>query len=533
MISSHLTVLVDSASRTPLSGVFRLPRYEPATNRVIEWQTITYQQFLHDVETAARYWTRLLANRGIPPRSTIGLWIGGFTYNDIVIIYGITRANYIPQLFTLRLPNPLAIYSLMQKAGARALVYEPCFAANVADAPVPTFLAVPQHTLDVTGAFLPALPSASEDDIAFVFHTSGSTSGSPKLVPCTYRWLSSAIQKSNQICKPSNTHRQDVTVWMGSLCHIAQTFMLLGSLQHGSCVIQPSKIDFSSEELLDMIERCGLNRLNQFSTFLSTHFRNARKDNKLLVKLQGLDEALYCGLSLPRDDEEWAMKNSIKIRNLFGSTECNAMLLSIGGKAQDAPFLRPMDGVSYSFQPIVSCGAERDQGHQSSARMLELVVLADSPDCPDISLRHQDGHFHTGDLFVEVAPGSYMFRGRDDDWIKTENSLRCDTKAIEDNIKATCGHLVKNCVAVGTGRPFPALFVEPMDSSISPDVLKQEIIRRTRKFNSMRYYHEQITLPRFITVVSQGTLPRTAKGNIRRKEVEEKYKTLLDQIYTR
>ncbi len=140
--------------------------------------------------------------------------IGGFTYNDVVIIYGITRAGYIPQLFTLRLPNPLAIYSLMQKAGAAALVYEPCFSASVVGSPVPAFLAIPQDSIDVTGTVLPDLPPASDDDVAFVFHTSGSTSGSPKLVRCTYRWLRSAIHKSNLISKPANIHRQDVTVWM-------------------------------------------------------------------------------------------------------------------------------------------------------------------------------------------------------------------------------------------------------------------------------------------------------------------------------
>lgn len=62
--------------------------------------------------------------------------------------------------------------------------------------------------------------------------------------------------------------------------------------------------------------------------------------------------------------------------------------------------------------------------------MLEFVVLADSGDCPNASLRASDGHFHTGDLFQEVSPGSYVFRGRDDDWIKTETSLRCDTKYV-------------------------------------------------------------------------------------------------------
>lgn len=102
------------------------------------------------------------------------------------------------------------------------------------------------------------------------------------------------------------------------------------------------------------------------------------------------------------------------------------MLLSVGGVERDAPLLRPLDGVSYTFRPIAP--AQTESGHQSTARLLELIILAESGDCPDLSLRHEDGDFHTGDLFIEATPGSYVFRGRDDDWIKSENSLRCDTK---------------------------------------------------------------------------------------------------------
>lgn len=65
---------------------------------------------------------------------------------------------------------------------------------------------------------------------------------------------------------------------------------------------------------MDMIERCNLNRLTQFAAFLSVHLQNSRRDNKLLAKLQGLDEVLYSGLPLPRDDEEWALKNGIKLK---------------------------------------------------------------------------------------------------------------------------------------------------------------------------------------------------------------------------
>jgi len=107
------------------------------------------------------------------------------------------------------------------------------------------------------------------------------------------------------------------------------------------------------------------------------------------------------------------------------------MLASVGKKGQDVPLFVPLEGTSYGFFPV-----EFDNGpststaaHQSSTgQLLELVVLSESGDCPDFSLRSADGHFHTNDFFSEVEPGKYLSRGRSYDWIETEHGLRCDTK---------------------------------------------------------------------------------------------------------
>lgn len=96
------------------------------------------------------------------------------------------------------------------------------------------------------------------------------------------------------------------------------------------------------------------------------------------------------------------------------------MMVSNGGNGPDAALLRPIHGTAYVFEPV---GSEDDD-----RQLLELIVLPSSPDCPPESFRDQYGRFHTGDLFIEAMPGLYSFCGRGDDWIKTENSLRCDTR---------------------------------------------------------------------------------------------------------
>jgi len=529
-LRSHLTVLETSASLYSSLPAFRIPQVDAASGQVTQWRPVTYNQFQSDVELFARYWARTLKTDGIPRRSVVGLWLSGMTYNDVLHIYGMSRAGYVPQLFSLRLPNPTVIFELLCEAGAKALVYDSSFASILSNSPVPTHLALAMDTMDGLGGPLPEMPMYRGDQLVFVMHTSGSTSGSPKLVPCNATWLDAIVDKACQIGRPQDTTRQDVCVWMGSMCHIAQECHLLGSLQHGSCTIQPTKIVFSPEELMDMVVRCHMNRLNQFAGFLVSNIRASRQNLKLLTFLQSLDEISYSGLPLPEDDEAWAYSQGLRLKNVFGSTECGPMLLSIGGKGHTARLLRPLEGLSYGFSPV-DPPTSSESTHKSTGRMLELVIFSESRDCPALHMRQADGHFYTGDLFQEVSPGHFVSRGRNDDWIKSDNGLRCDTKSIEENVRKTCAHLVEECIVVGSGRSSPTLFVEAT-GDIDHNKLKKEIIRRTRLFHSRRYLHERITSPDFIIVVPSKSLPRTAtKGNIRRKAVEEKYKVELDRIY--
>ena len=105
----------------------------------------------------------------------------------------------------------------------------------------------------------------------------------------------------------------------------------------------------------------------------------------------------------------------------------------MGGHGRDASFLVPLEGTSHAFFPIESndelkLSTPAAAYQATTGRLLELVILSDSANCPDVSLRHADGHFHTGDLFVEAEAGKYIFRGRKGDWIMTESGAKCDTR---------------------------------------------------------------------------------------------------------
>ena len=141
--------------------------------------------------------------------------LGGTTYLDVLHVYGMARAGYVPQLFSLRLPNPDVVYELLNRAKAVYLIFDESFETIVSDSPVPRHAALEVKPEDVEGETLQPLENArlGPDSCIMIFHTSGSTSGSPKLVPCSLRWVNSMVSKSAKIAVPRRPRRQDVTVW--------------------------------------------------------------------------------------------------------------------------------------------------------------------------------------------------------------------------------------------------------------------------------------------------------------------------------
>ncbi|KAL6407600.1 hypothetical protein AUP68_08619 [Ilyonectria robusta] len=311
---------------------------------------------------------------------------------------------------------------------------------------------------------------------------------------------------------------------------------LMSFVDRGGCIVMPTKIPYSSQELQQMAKTCGINILNMFASFLGDFIRESRKDPALLATLQAFRACSHGGLPLATEEESWAREKGIKLLTLFASTEVGCIMQSATGPGLEGRFLQPFPGTSFRFIPI-SDSSSTAVG--SDNQLAELVIPKEAPDCPHCTLRDKEsGDFRTGDLFTEVAPGQFLFKGRNDDWIKMKTSLRCDTRAIEDNAMEVCSEdLISAAVVVGSGRPSPALFVEPRQEITKESLrdalaFKNEILRRITPFHERRYIHERIEDARLIILVPKSTLPRTGKGTIQRKMIERDYREVLDRMYS-
>lgn len=153
----------------------------------------------------------------------------GFTYADVVTIYALSRAGFIPQMFGFELPNTQIILTLLSSSSGKAIIHDPAKSGLLAQSStgLPCLPAIDYSQVsdsDVSHIELPPLPLANDQDHLFIYPTSGSVSGMPKVVPKTNKWLSTIQYKSNPAFAigyeeyKKNDLGQDVYVWT-LVCH--------------------------------------------------------------------------------------------------------------------------------------------------------------------------------------------------------------------------------------------------------------------------------------------------------------------------
>ncbi|KAF5253232.1 hypothetical protein FANTH_1828 [Fusarium anthophilum] len=524
--TTHLTVLQRAAQDTPSLPALKIP-YLSLDGELQGWKDITCSQLLHDVEQSARYWSHKFSNKGINTGSIIGLWLKGTTYLDLLHIWGISRAGYVPQLISAHLTSSTVVRQLLIDAKVKGLIHDPAIAVSVGE-DVATFPAA-----DFIGLAVEQFPLAevnsptSGHEIVFILHSSGSTSGKPKL-DCN-------MPKTEDVTfRGPGAEYQETNVASGSFCHVANALGFISYLNKGSCMTMPTPLPYSRPELRRMVKECTMTVLKMFSSFLADVIKEARKDPGLLAMLQSFDACTYGGLLLDKNEAAWAREQGINIVELFASTEVGCMMIGVGGR--HGKLLRMWPGSTFEMGPISVALADTSPGDApniaSRGIFVELVVPKYAPECPHPSLCDQDtGDFITGDIFLQVEPDRYISMGRNDDWIQMENSLRCDTRSIENNALEVCGEdLISAAVVVGAARTSPALIVEAKQLEDSGE-LQNKILHRITPFHERRYKHERILDSRLIVIVPNGAIPRTAKGSIQRKVVEKEFKEDLDRIY--
>lgn len=255
----------------------------------------------------------------------------GARYSDLVNLYSLARAGYIPQVFSLRMTvqgRPI-VFDMLASTGGKALIFDPTLVEYSADSPFPTFEIPELSTLSPVPEPLPELPDVAPTDIGIIFHTSGTTSGRPKPIPETHRWIKSQGQAQWPRVWSADFKTPAVINNLGSFANlgsaISESYLVLFQLvltsigidmsccsSNGQCMIQASKPDFEASEFLAMVKE-GLNAVMLYGPWLSKLVVVARKDPAVYDALKAVTQITYTGASLNPDDEGWMKEHDIPI----------------------------------------------------------------------------------------------------------------------------------------------------------------------------------------------------------------------------
>ncbi|KAG7090019.1 hypothetical protein E1B28_011640 [Marasmius oreades] len=217
MLTTPLYLLANTASEKPNALAFKIPIIDFETDQIADWKSITYSKFASDVLRLAAEWLRIFQTDGIPQGSVVAICLGGYEYLDAVHVYSIQRAGYVPHTFS-RLPGIEVIKDLLKESDTKALVRASQFKdvlASIQD--IPIYDAVTSLDLGDVGSS-PKLPPlqrpTNPNDLSIITHTSGSTSGRPKLVRINHRWINATIQKAHNPLTPGSSTGPVIVNWM-------------------------------------------------------------------------------------------------------------------------------------------------------------------------------------------------------------------------------------------------------------------------------------------------------------------------------
>jgi acyl-CoA synthetase (AMP-forming)/AMP-acid ligase II len=151
-----------------------------------------------------------------PPRISR---IDGMTYQDVLHVFGISRAGYVPLLLHFhRVPSRGLLTEILQHEKCPALICEVSHVQLHRDS-LPRIPVYENSDLRRVGvpsqSRLPKIEElvANPNAVAFVLHTAGTSTGTPKLVPYTYRTIDSIMKTRAQvIAAPASRRRQDTYI---------------------------------------------------------------------------------------------------------------------------------------------------------------------------------------------------------------------------------------------------------------------------------------------------------------------------------
>lgn len=358
-----------------------------------------------------------------------------------------------------------------------------------------------------------------DSTIAYLQHTSGTSTGLPKAIPKSHHRAVSVLPR---LSGHDHASFSTTPLYHGGVsdCFRAWTSDALIWLFPGK------EVPITGLNVLKSLACCQ--RRSEFPAvkyFSSVPY--------VLEMLGGVDDGLRLlqqmdivgvgGAALAKEIGDNLVEKGVNLISRFGSAECGFLLSSHRDYQNeiDWQFLRNRAVNFLHFEA-------RDNG------LAELVILRD---WPHMAKRNRtDGSFATADLFEPHSsiPNAWRYHSRADSQLTLATGKKFDPAPLEDAIATSS--LISDVLIFGNGQSYPGalLFRSASSENLPPDILLDNIWPTVEKLNSEGQAHTRLSKATLVVMPSNApSLEKSSKGTILRGQAEKKYRSEINLAYER
>ena len=367
----------------------------------------------------------------------------------------------------------------------------------------------------------PQIWPVSENDVAYLHHTSGTSTGLPKPIPQSHH---AAVGVLPSLCHGEDKATFTTTpLYHGGIadCFRAWTSGALIWLFPGREIPITAANILRSLECAQRAEKSGNSPKVQYFSSVPYVLQMMAVEIKGLQKLRQMEIVGVGGAALPQNIGDDLVQQDINLISRFGSAECGFLMSSHRhyAKDKDWQYLRSRQLLHLNFEP-------QENG------LAELVIQSL---WPHMAKRNRDdGSYATADLF-ESHPRishAWKYHSRADSQLTLATGKKFDPAPLESAIASS--PLLKDVLIFGTGEQYPGalLFRSNEASDMDIEELLQALWPQVEKLNSESQSHARLSKGMLKIMPTEAAgLEKSSKGSIMRGAVERLYSATISRAY--
>ena len=360
-----------------------------------------------------------------------------------------------------------------------------------------------------------------ENDVAYLHHTSGTSTGLPKPIHQSHRAAVGVLP-----CLEDGYDKATFTTTPLYHGGIADCFRAWTS--NAMIWLFPGKdVPITAQNVLKSLE-CAERSVKRDESPPVTYFSSvpyvlqmvAAHQNGLQM-LESMEIVGVGGAALPQEVGNDLVKKGVNLISRFGSAECGFLMSSHRKYSSDKEwqYLRSNGSSALQFEP-------QDDG------LAELVIL---PQWPHMAkCNRDDWSFATADLFAAhpTIPNAWKYHSRADSQLTLITGKKFDPAPLEAAIAAS--PLLSDVLIFGNGQQYPGalLFRSPLSLEMSDGQLLECIWPAIEKLNAESQGHARLSKSMLVVMSKDAPgLKKSSKGTIIRGLAEKKYEAKIEKVY--